>query len=96
MENAEVKNKKVSVVMKGVVLSTKTDKTVTVNVERIFQHPVYKKIVRNRKKYLAHDEKNQCKPGDVVKIKLVRPISKRKKWLVIDIEASTQGAEVLE
>ncbi len=96
MENAEVKKKKVNVVMKGVVLSSKTDKTVTVNVERIFQHPVYKKIVRKKKKYLAHDEKNQCKAGDVVKIKLVRPISKRKKWLVVEIETSTPGAEVQE
>lgn len=96
MENPEVKKKKVNVIMKGVVLSNKTDKTVTVNVERIFQHPVYKKIVKKGKKYLAHDEKNRCKPGDVVKIKLIRPISKRKKWLVIDIETTTPSAEVQE
>ena len=69
----------------GEVVSTKADKTVSVNVERIFQHSVYQKIVRRKKKYLVHDEQNRCKPGDTVKIKLVKPISKRKRWLVTDI-----------
>lgn len=84
----KTEKKKVSLTMMGVVTSTKADKTVLVNVERIFQHPIYKKIVRKKKKYLAHDNENKCKLGDVVKIKLVRPISKNKKWLVTDIISS--------
>jgi small subunit ribosomal protein S17 len=84
----KTEKKKVSFTMKGVVTSTKADKTVSVDVERIFQHPIYKKIVRKKKKYLAHDSENKCKLGDVVRIKMVRPISKRKKWLVIDILSS--------
>ena len=95
MKKAEEKREKVNVVLKGVVASAKADKTVSVNVERIFQHPVYKKIVRKKKKYLAHDETNRCKPGDVVKIKMVRPISKLKKWLVIDVESSIPDEEVV-
>lgn len=88
METKETKPKKVNTVLTGVVLSTKADKTVTVNVERIFQHPMYKKIVRKKKKYLAHDEANKCKPGDIVKIRLVRPISKTKTWLVIETQSN--------
>ena len=91
MTNNPEKTKKVKNTMTGIVVSTKADKTVSVDVERIFQHPVYKKIVRKKKKYLAHDEKNECKPGDVVRIQLVRPISKRKKWLVMDVLRTIQG-----
>ncbi len=80
--------KSVTITMTGEVSSVKAEKTVTVDVERIFQHPVYKKIVRKKKKYLAHDYENKCRVGDVVKMKLVRPISKKKKWLVIDIISS--------
>ncbi len=78
--------KRVVTVLEGVVSSTKADKTVTVEVMRSVQHPVYKKTVRLKKKYLAHDEENRCQVGDKVKIQMVRPISKRKKWLVIDIQ----------
>jgi small subunit ribosomal protein S17 len=77
-----MENRKSSeIVLTGQVISAKMDKTVAVNVERIFQHPVYKKVVRKKKKYLAHDENNRCKPGDLVKIKLVRPLSKQKTFL---------------
>lgn len=88
MDSSEVK-KRVEVVLRGTVASTKADKTVSVQVERIFQHPVYKKIVRRKVKYLAHDEKNVCREGDQVDIKLVRPISKRKRWLVTQVVADT-------
>jgi len=77
--------KKVEFILTGEVVSTKADKTTTVSVERIFQHPGYKKIVRKKKNYLVHDEHNRCKPGDRVKIKLVRPLSKLKRWLLVDI-----------
>lgn len=88
------KKAKVERILQGVVLSAKAEKTVSVCVERIVQHPVYKKIIRRRAKYLAHDEQQRCKPGDIVTIKLVRPISKLKRWLVVDVISSAQGKEV--
>jgi len=90
------KKKKSDIILTGEVTADKAEKTVAVNVERIFQHPVYKKIVRKKKKYLAHDEANKCKSGDVVKIKLVRPISKRKRWLVVDIVSTAPKKEVVQ
>jgi small subunit ribosomal protein S17 len=70
--------------MQGVVVSDKMDKTVVVNVERRKQHPLYKKFIRLSKKYVAHDEGNSCKAGDLVQIEECRPISKRKSWVVIE------------
>jgi small subunit ribosomal protein S17 len=74
-------------VLQGVVTSDKMDKTVTVVVERRVMHPVYKKFIKQTKKYAAHDEANTCKVGDVVKIRECRPISKRKTWEVVSDEA---------
>lgn len=96
MENQnsqEMKRKKVETILTGEVLSTKSDKTISVSVERIIQHPTYKKIVRKKKRYLVHDEQNKCKPGDIITIRLVRPISKKKRWLLLDI---LQAAQVKE
>ncbi len=70
-------------VLTGVVVSDKMDKTVAVLVERQFPHPLYGKVVRRSKKYLAHDEDNAYKVGDVVEIVEARPISKRKRWRVL-------------
>jgi len=70
-------------VLQGTVVSDKADKTVTVHVEQLFKHPMYKKYVKRSKKYAAHDETNACKIGDVVKIIETRPISKSKKWEVV-------------
>ena len=64
----------------GTVTSNKMDKSITVSVERTYQHPVYKKIVRRTKKVLAHDENNQCQIGDVVRIVESKPLSRRKRW----------------
>jgi len=69
----------------GVVVSDKMDKTVTVLVERTFQHPIYGKTVRRSKKYLAHDEENTCHVGDRVLITETRPLSARKRWRVSEI-----------
>jgi small subunit ribosomal protein S17 len=69
--------------MQGVVVSNKMDKSIVVNVERRTQHPLYKKFIRRSKKYVAHDENNTCKEGDVVQIQECRPISKRKTWEVV-------------
>ena len=64
-------------------MSDKMDKTVTVQVERRFKHPLYKKFIRRSKNYAAHDETNAIKVGDVVKIRECRPLSKRKKWEIV-------------
>ena len=71
-------------VMQGVVVSDKMEKTVVVNVERRFKHPLYKKYIKRSKKYVAHDETNACKEGDVVSIRECRPMSKRKRWEVVE------------
>ncbi len=69
----------------GVVISDKMDKTVVVENNRLVKHPIYKKLVKRRAKYKAHDEKNQCKAGDKVLIVETRPLSKHKKWRVREI-----------
>ncbi len=71
-------------VLTGTVVSNKMDKTVVVRVERAHRHPLYGKIVRTHKKYHAHDENNACKEGDVVRIRETRPMSKNKRWVVIE------------
>lgn len=69
----------------GIVTSDKMDKTIVVVVERQYRHPLYKKVVRSTKKYLAHDEKNACQVGDRVQILEARPLSRRKRWVVEEI-----------
>ena len=69
----------------GVVSSNKMDKTITVVVERRLQHPVYGKFMKKSKKFLAHDENNDCNQGDTVKIMEMRPMSKRKRWRLVEI-----------
>lgn len=71
-------------VLEGNIVSDKMDKTVTVLVERRFMHPVYKKYVRKSDKYAAHDELNTYKEGDRVLIEECRPLSKNKRWKVIE------------
>ncbi|GAA0601724.1 30S ribosomal protein S17 [Paenochrobactrum sp. BZR 588] len=70
-------------ILQGVVVSDKNDKTVVVRVERRFAHPLLQKIIRQSKKYKAHDETNQFKTGDLVSIQESKPISKDKRWVVI-------------
>ncbi|HNP21261.1 MAG TPA: 30S ribosomal protein S17 [Panacibacter sp.] len=69
----------------GVVSSTKMDKTVTVAVERKVKHPIYGKFVKKTTRFHAHDEKNECTVGDVVKIMESRPLSKTKRWRLVEI-----------
>ncbi len=69
----------------GVVMSDKMDKTVVVQVERKYRHPLYEKVVRDVKKYMAHDEDNSCRIGDTVRILESRPYSRRKRWIVEEI-----------
>ncbi len=69
----------------GVVTSTKMEKTVVVQVERQFTHPLYKKVVRRAKKFLAHDGKKECQVGDTVRIQETRPLSRQKRWRIVGV-----------
>ena len=71
-------------VLTGVVVSDKGEKTVVVNVERKVKHPLYGKIIRRSKKYHAHDEQNEFKAGETVRIEETAPVSKLKTWRVLD------------
>lgn len=71
----------------GVVISDVQDKTIVVNVDRRTPHPMYRKIVKVRKKFTAHDEENQAKKGDTVRIVETRPLSKNKRWRLVEIVA---------
>ena len=72
-------------ILTGKVISSKMNKTITVLVERKYQHPLFKKIIKTKKKYQAHDENNKHKIGDTVKIEESKPISKLKKFKVIEV-----------
>ncbi len=69
----------------GRVVSDKMDKTVVVSVETTISHPIYKRTVKQTKKFKAHDQENQCKMGDRVRIMETRPLSRDKRWRVVDI-----------
>jgi small subunit ribosomal protein S17 len=69
----------------GVVSSNKMDKTITVVVERKVKHPIYGKFVKKSTKFHAHDEKNECSIGDTVKIMESRPLSKTKRWRLVEV-----------
>lgn len=69
----------------GIVVSDKMDKTIVVRVERITRHPLYKKTIRKHKKFKVHDEKNSAKTGNSVRIIETRPLSKEKRWRLVEI-----------
>lgn len=69
----------------GVITSDKREKTITISVERRVKHPLYGKVVKHTKKFSAHDEKNEGKVGDTVKIAETRPLSKTKRWRLVEI-----------
>lgn len=69
----------------GVVSSSSMDKSITITVERKLRHPIYGKFVKKSNKLMAHDEKNECNVGDTVKIMETRPLSKRKRWRLVEI-----------
>ena len=72
-------------VLSGVVVSDKADKTIVVMVETLVKHPLYKKYIRRRKKFMAHDPQNDCGMGDTVSIIEHRPLSARKRWHLVNI-----------
>ncbi len=80
--------------MVGRVVSDKMDKTVVVTVETLRHHPLYKKTIRRVVKFKAHDEKNECRLGDTVKIIETRPLSKEKRWRVAEIITKREVVEV--
>jgi small subunit ribosomal protein S17 len=69
----------------GIVTSDKMDKTITVSIERKVKHPMYGKFVKQTKHFKAHDETNDAKPGDIVRISETRPLSKTKRWRLVEI-----------
>ena len=71
-------------ILKGIITSSKNDKTVVVEVTRKFAHPFYGKVIKKSKKYHAHDEKNKCKEGQIISIIECNPISKKKRWKVVE------------
>ena len=71
-------------ILQGVVVSDKQNKTIVVRVERRLMHPIYKKFIKRSKKYAAHDENNTCKIGDTVRIQECAPISKNKRWELVE------------
>ena len=89
---AKAKNKTITTVERnlrktklGVVFSNRMDKTITVSVERKVKHPLYGKFVKKSTKFHAHDEKNECSIGDTVKIMESRPLSKTKRWRLVEV-----------
>ena len=82
-EKNNIKNKKQLI---GEVVSSPMEKTAVIRVERRFPHPMYKKFIRKSKKYYAHDPENICNAGDIVRILESKPISKHKRWIILDIE----------
>lgn len=80
-------------VLTGKVTSAKMEKTIVVEIIRLVQHPKYRRVVRISKKFYAHDEKRQAKPGDTVRIVASRPLSKLKRWRLKEVLASSASAK---
>ena len=80
----------------GRVVSDKMDRTVVVSVERLRRHPIYKRVVRLSSKFKAHDEENSAKVGDTVRIEESRPLSREKRWTVVEIVARGSHEELID
>ena len=80
----------------GRVVSDKMDKTVVVSVERLRRHPVYKRVVRLSSKFKAHDEENTARVGDTVRIEESRPLSREKRWTVVEVVARGSHEELID
>jgi small subunit ribosomal protein S17 len=80
----------------GRVVSDKMDKTVVVSVERLRRHPIYKRVVRLSSKFKAHDEENAARVGDTVRIEESRPLSREKRWRVIEVVARGSYEELID
>ncbi len=80
----------------GRVVSDKMDKTVVVSVERLRRHPIYKRVVRLSSKFKAHDEENSARVGDTVRIEESRPLSREKRWIVVEVVARGSHEEMID
>lgn len=80
----------------GEVVSDSMNKTITVKVERRIRHPIYERVMKRSKKYHAHDEHNQCQAGDQVRIVETRPLSKTKRWRLVEVVRRRAGVEPVE
>ncbi len=81
----------------GMVSSNKMQKTIVVTVDRRIMHPLYKKVTRKSKRFLVHDERGECQPGDMVRIEETRPLSRSKRWRVVQvISKAVQVGQVAE
>jgi small subunit ribosomal protein S17 len=80
----------------GRVVSDKMDKTVVVSVERLRRHPIYKRVIRLSSKFKAHDEENNARVGDTVRIEESRPLSRQKRWSVVEIVARGSHVELVD
>jgi small subunit ribosomal protein S17 len=78
-------------VLSGEVVSDRMDKTITVRVERRIRHAIYERVIRRSKKYHAHDEQNECRIGDQVRIIETRPLSKTKRWRLLEVVRQAAG-----
>jgi small subunit ribosomal protein S17 len=86
--------KKIHKVRTGKVVSDKMNKTIVVQVETLRSHPLYKKVIKHVSRFKAHDEENSCSTGDIVKIVETRPLSKDKRWRVVEIIRKEEVAEI--
>jgi small subunit ribosomal protein S17 len=92
-QSAPVAERGERTVLTGKVTSAKMEKTIVVEVQRLVQHPKYRRVVRISKKFYAHDEKRQAKPGDTVRIVASRPLSKLKRWRLKEVLTRNASAE---
>lgn len=78
-------------IRQGVVVSDKMNQSIVVRVDRTLRHPLYKKVIRRSKRYMAHDQENTCHVGDVVRIMECRPISRNKRWRLLEVITKGEG-----
>ena len=83
-------------VREGLVVSDKMDKTIVVSVERLRRHPIYKRVVRLSSKFKAHDQENTARVGDTVRIEESRPLSREKRWTVVEVVARGSHEELVD
>ena len=84
-KNEEAPQRKLRKIRQGIVVSDRMDKSVVVKVERTVRHPLYKKVIKRTKKYMAHDQENSGKMGDTVRIMECRPFSRKKRWRLVEV-----------
>ncbi|MBI5183758.1 MAG: 30S ribosomal protein S17 [Nitrospinae bacterium] len=88
-----MEKKKRGKILRGEVVSDKMDKTVVVRVDRVFQHPIFKKVVRRSTRIKVHDERNECKIGDKIRVVETRPLSKEKRWRFLEMIGRAKEVE---